>query len=206
MALCIVSCGIFQPELEKLLPEIGRELNCELEIGFVPPALHVDYKKLAEGIYLGLERFTGRNVLMLYGSMCHPDLPNMMKDVGALYLKAGNCIDAMVSPESKAEFEKKYGKLFYMTAGWLRYWRDIFQKGMGWDTIDARMNMGFYDQVIVLDSGIYEISDEELIEFYEFTQVPVDVEPITLDYFRGVLLGLCADALSRIGETECIPA
>jgi hypothetical protein len=202
MALNIVSCGIFQPELEKILPELLAELNQEIEIGFVPPALHVDYKKLADGISGGLAPLDGKNILLLYGSMCHPDLPNITHDSGAIYLGAGNCIEAMLSPDRKKELEK-YGKVFYMTAGWLKYWRDIFQEGMGWDSIDARMNMGFYDQIIVLDSGIYEISDEELIEFFEYTQVPVDVEPITLDYFKNIVLGLCGKLQGKIGATKC---
>jgi hypothetical protein len=196
VTLSILSCGIFQPELEKLLPEIIQELNFDVNVSFVPPALHVDYKKLADGITDGLEPITeqgagnGQKILLLYGSMCHPDIGEITRDSGAIYLKAGNCIEAMLSPERKSETDKS-GKVFYMTAGWLKYWKDIFQGGMGWDTYDARMNMGFYDQITVLDSGIIDIADEDLMEFYEFTQIPVDVEPIDLDHFKRLLLGEC---------------
>lgn len=47
MIMHILSCGIFQPEIGKILPEIKQELlNHNIEIHFVPPALHVDNKKL----------------------------------------------------------------------------------------------------------------------------------------------------------------
>ncbi|MDR3076345.1 MAG: DUF1638 domain-containing protein [Synergistaceae bacterium] len=193
MALCVLSCGIFQPELERMLPEVLRELNLSTEVEYVPPALHVDYKKLADGISGGLENFKGRDVVLLFGSMCHPKMPELAAGSRAPYFKEGNCIDVLLSPERKRELEK-YGKVFYMTAGWLKYWRDIFQAGMSWDPIDARINMGFYNQVVVLDSGVCEISDEDLLEFFEFTQVPVEVEPITLEHFKKKLTDIFGGA------------
>ncbi|GHV53760.1 hypothetical protein FACS1894216_12390 [Synergistales bacterium] len=202
MTLSVLSCGIFRPEIERLMPDIMREIHSELRVSFVPPALHVDYRKLADGIAEGFRRMDRRNeekVLLLYGSMCHPKLPDIAEDAAAAYIKPGNCIDAVLSKQRKDEIEAKYGRVFYLTAGWLKYWRDIFQGGMGWDSVDARTNMGFYDQIIVLDSGITRITDEDVIEFFEFTQVPVDVEPITLDYFKSVLLDICLELKNQEG-------
>jgi hypothetical protein len=48
---------------------------------------------------------------------------------------------------------------------------------------------------VVLDCGLFEITDEELFEFFEFTQVPVEVMPISLDYFRDLVFGLCGKLL-----------
>jgi hypothetical protein len=51
----------------------------------------------------------------------------------------------------------------------------------------------------VLDTGVFEITDEELFEFFDFTQVPVEVMKISLDYFKGLVLGLCK---KRLESTE----
>lgn len=52
MSLCILSCGIFQQELEKIIPEIKKEEMGidDIEINYLPSALHVDNNKLEDGI------------------------------------------------------------------------------------------------------------------------------------------------------------
>jgi hypothetical protein len=71
-----------------------------------------------------------------------------------------------------------------MSPGWLREWRSIFVDGMGWDEIDGRINFGMYDVVAVLDFGVEPIDDIAVLEFFDFTQTPVDIVPATLDWFR----------------------
>ena len=191
MIVHILSCGIFQPEIEKILPEVKQELlNHNIEIHFVPPTLHVDNKKLKTGIVNGLEPLKNQKTVLLYGSMCHPELSQIAQDSGVTYPKAHNCIELMFDPERKKEIDSTYN-VFYMTVGWLKYWREIFQQGQGWDPVDARMNFGSYDKVLVLDSGVSNISDEEILEFFDYTQVPIDIEPISLDYFKNVIIEMC---------------
>ena len=71
-----------------------------------------------------------------------------------------------------------------MSPGWLREWRSIFVDGMGWDEIDGRINFGLYDVVVVLDFGLEPIDDVAVLEFFDFTQTPVEIVPATLDWFR----------------------
>jgi hypothetical protein len=206
MDVRVLSCGIFQPELEKILPGVRMELaDCGIDVSFVAPALHVDYKKLKAGISEGLESLEtragdaeyakngGREKLLLYGSMCHPDIAQIAGEHAAIYPSQGNCIDMFLSPEEKKRIEGG-DNVFFMTGGWFKYWRDIFQQGQGWDSIDARINFGRYDKILVLDSGSHDISEEELFEFFDYIQVPIDIEPITLDYFRKLVADICRRA------------
>jgi hypothetical protein len=66
--------------------------------------------------------------------------------------------------------------------------------------VDARINFGSFDRIVVLDCGLFAITDEALFDFFEFTQVPVEVMPITLDYFKGVSVDLCRRILQRQAE------
>jgi hypothetical protein len=191
MVVHILSCGIFQPEIEKILPEIKLELlNQNIEISFVPPALHVDNNKLKVGIVNELEHLKDQKTVLLYGSMCHPELHQIVSDYGVTYPNAPNCIELLLDPERKKEIDRTCN-VFYMTSGWFKYWREIFQQGQGWDSIDARMNFGLYDKILVLDSGIAEISNEEILELFDYVQVPIDIEQISLDYFKNVITEMC---------------
>ena len=42
----------------------------------------------------------------------------------------------------------------WFTPGWLRNWKTIYQRYVGWDRADANANFpGYYDEIVVLDSG-----------------------------------------------------
>lgn len=191
MIVHILSCGIFKPEIEKILPEVKLALlNHNIEIHFVPPALHVDNKKLKAGIVNGLEALKNQRTVLFYGSMCHPELSQIARESGVTYPKANNCIELFFDPKRKKEIDSAYN-VFYMTSGWLKYWREIFQQGQGWDSVEARMNFGLYDKILVLDSEVSNISDEEILEFFDYAQVPIEFEPISLDYFKNAIIEMC---------------
>ena len=68
-------------------------------------------------------------------------------------------------------------------------------EGQGWDEIDARQSFGFYDKILLLDTGIMEINDEDLLEFFEYTQVPIEIETIDLAEFKGHIVQSISEAL-----------
>jgi hypothetical protein len=192
----VLSCGIYQAELESILPEIEEELGAALSIRYLPPALDVNETRLAEAIAGELaencvREGDGKNPpLLLYGRMCHTDMAGITRGTGAVYPGAANCVEAFLSPEKKKEIDAT-GNVYYLAMSGLKLWREIYQQGHGWDAVDARINFGSFDRIVVLDCGLFEIADEALFDFFEFTQVPVEVMPITLDYFKGLVLDLC---------------
>jgi hypothetical protein len=72
----------------------------------------------------------------------------------------------------------------YRKGGDLENWRKIFVEGLKWDEIDARQNFGYYDRILLLDTGITPVDDEKILEFFDYTQVPVEILPIDLEHFR----------------------
>ena len=185
MEVRIVACGIFQPELEQVLRQIREERPNDslIDVTYVPPALHVDYDKLKDGITDALDQVSEQKKILLFGSMCHPEIGEFTEKYHVVRLSPGNCIELILGKERQKEIEKT-AKVFYLTPGWLLNWKDIFRQGQGWDEIDARINMGFYDKILLLDTGVSEFSDEDLLEFFEYTQVPIEIEKVDLAVFK----------------------
>jgi hypothetical protein len=199
--LTILSCGIFKPELEKIIPEVQAELaDTVLKIVYVPSALHQDEKKLEEGLRAALKNFDlDEKIVVLFGCMCHHEMARILSDAGfsgAPFLKMPNCIGAFLPPQKKQELDAGLN-VHYMSAGWIQFWQDIFAGGPGWDPVSARMALGVNDKIIILDTGCRRLSDEELFEIFEYTQLPIEVEVISTDFFKTTVLELCKQASAK---------
>lgn len=174
----IVGCGIFRTEVESLRPDLAEE------VVWLPPGLHTDLPAL--GRELAAASAGGPRAALLGGG-CHPDLPRV---VGALgHLPGKDCVAAFLSDAERRELEGR--KAFIMTPGWLRHWREIFQEGLRWDEVDARQNFGFYESIVILDFGLEPLDDLAVLEFFEYTQKPIEILPAGLGRFRDQLAALC---------------
>jgi hypothetical protein len=179
--------------LEKLLPEIEAELGYKVDVDFLAPALDVNADLLEKSVSEKFAALADKKTALLYGNMCHTEWPRITEKSGAVYPKAANCAEILLSPEKKKEFDAKEN-VYFLTMGGLKDWKDIYHQGHGWDAADARVNFGYFEKIVVLDTGIFEISDEDLFEFFEFTQTPVEVMKISLDHLKSTLLALCPPA------------
>jgi hypothetical protein len=199
MEVRIVACGIFQLELERVLEEIRTECesDAEFKVIYTAPALHVDYDKLKDGITETLNNnATEEKVVLFFGSMCHPEISEFIEEYNVIGLQPRNCIELILGKERQDEPEKS-DKIFYITQGWLQNWREIFSQGQGWDEIDARQNFGFYDKILLLDTGVSEFNDEDILDFFEYTQVPIEIENIDLAVFKKSVVETLEKALVK---------
>jgi len=220
MKIPMLSCGVFQLELEKILPEVQSELDCggnpdgvsaeggkkegkevgkevgktELLVKFLPPALDANEAKLEAALKEGIAEGGGGKTALLYGSRCHPDMASITRDSGSVFPVPMNCAAIMLSPEKKAELDSQ-GNFYYLTSSSFKRWKEIYQGERGWDAADARVNFGFFEKIFILDSGVAEFSDEEIFDFFDFAQVPVETMEISLDYFKSLVLDLCRRAV-----------
>ena len=195
MALSILSCGIFRFELEKILPEMRDALGGEdIQVEFLAPALDARADTLEKSVAEKLESHQDDKNVLLYGGMCHTEWARITGKSGAVYpKKAANCVEMIFSPERKKASDA-LENIYYLTTSGFKLWKEIYQEERGWDSVDARINFGYFQKVIVLDTGLFEISDEELFEFFDYTQVPTEVMKISLDYFKSLVLDLCKTA------------
>jgi len=168
----LVACSIFRSELEHVL-------GADLTVAWLPAGLHVSEERLGQALDEALG--TEHGVACFYGA-CHPDLDARLAERGGRRLNAKNCIAAFLSPAEQAKLGER---TFIMSPGWLKAWRSIFVEGLGWDEIDARLNFGAYDRVVILDFGLEPIDDLDVLEFFDYTETEVEIVPATLNYFRA---------------------
>ena len=188
MSVCILSCGIFQQELEKIIPEIKKELRLDaIEINYLPAVLHSDNNELEKGIKAGMSAFDGKKFMLLYGNLCHPRLSEMTEKRGVFNADTKNCIELILSPERKKELDKT-GNIIYFTSGWLTWWRAIFHRELEYNGENPHIILENCDKIIMLDTGVGGIDEEELLRFYDCVQIPIEVIPIDLDYFKNTII------------------
>jgi hypothetical protein len=178
LAKNILCCGVLHHEIEYLLK--GGNTNVKT----VNPGLHVDFKKMASAITSSLDEMGEDEAIVIIGNQCHPDMCNIISGHGRI-IQAKNCIEMLLG-DKMAQLESE-ARTFFMTVGWLENWQDIFVEGLKWDSIDARQNFGFYERILLLDTGVIPVDEEKVLEFYDYTQIPIEIMPISLDYFRDLL-------------------
>lgn len=173
----VIACKIFQDEWNAVIPK-----SANFDVRWIDPGLHADLKRLEQVLTEEMRTAaeTGAEVKVLYGNGCHPDIGLLAERCGAGTLPVKNCIEAFCGART-GELQKN--RTMIMTPGWIRAWKSIME-AQGWDNTDARINLGIYDRILLLDAGVASLSDEEILEFFDIVQVPVDVQPLDLDCFR----------------------
>jgi hypothetical protein len=179
----IIACKIFYDEMQQCLPP-----NTDTEIIWLDAALHADLDRLEQALKSALSMTGGSEteVRIFLGVGCHPDMLKLAREYGAGLSSVKNCIEAFLGP--KQEELEKDGTMI-MTPGWIRAWPDIMA-ALGWDEVDVRINLGRYNRILLLESGLNPLTDEEILAFFDLTQIPIELESLELQHFRQVLAEL----------------
>lgn len=117
-------------------------------------------------------------------------MEELIARTGCRGLQARNCIEMLLG--DKMEAMDKEARTFYLTTGWLNNWQKIFVEGLKWDKIDARQNFGFYDRIVLLDTGLTPLDDEKILEFFDFAEVPVEIIPVDTKHLKKLLTAALA--------------
>ena len=178
----IIACQIFKDELLSTLPEEHKDID----ITWLDAGLHwnLDKRETALKQALADADKEGADVRFLFGHGCHPDMCHIVNSHGGKILEAKNCVEA-ICHESIYELEKN--RTMVITPGWIRSSSNMMTAA-GYDEVDIRQKFGFYDRFLLMDTGINPLSEEEILEFYDLVQVPIEIQPIGLDPFREKLI------------------
>jgi len=203
----IISCGILRRELTYL--ETTGFLNAD-QIFYTEPGLHANRGELKSQLTRRLEntRAASKNVIVVFGDNCHPDIDQITQGNRISRVDAEDCIDILADLEKrKAMSGGKTGSMFWLTPGWLdrdsenRYvWERIYKDHLGWDAADANVNFGTYRKAIFLDPQPLHVYDEytpqNILDFSGWTRLTVVRHEVTLDRLKR-LLSRCVQETTR---------
>jgi hypothetical protein len=201
---CLISCGMLYPEITYLV-KTGF-LNPR-HILFTPLGLHAIPERLEEYLLKKLARIqewcSDPEIIVVYGKKCHVSTDEPLKRVDSILQKTGQGIvrvrgdygyDMLAGIEDRQYISGgRQDKILWFTPGWLRSWKTIYRRYLGWDDADANANFpGYYDKIIVLDGlGLEEEymtqHAEQILELFDWTGLEVEFHSITLDRFKGLL-------------------
>jgi len=183
----LISCPIFAKELAAVLPELSLD-----------PALHLmNYKvhlssrdlehELAGAIQAAREE--GGAISLLVGQECQAQQPisHIAESCCGTLPAAQNCIDIFLGRERARALQEN--RTTIMTPGWIAMFNQAIAEGF-WTVEDARINLGWYDKILLLDTGLEPLTDELILNFFELTQVPIEILPVSLEHFKKVVLQL----------------
>lgn len=178
----LIACRIFEHELNDVLSS-----RTDVDIHWIDAALHADPGRMKSELNHAIQSAGSspeKDIFFLFGNGCHPDIGAIAEDCGAQMPCVKNCIQAVIGPEKTKQLEAN--RTMVITPGWLTAWSGIMA-GLGWDDVDVRINLGRYDRILLVDPGVVPIKDEDILAFYDLVQVPVEIEPVELNYFRDLI-------------------
>ena len=181
----IIACGIFKDEIERLRADLGFPFKAR----YLGPGLHVDFDELKDALEEELKRASSdgsHGIIVAYGQ-CHPKIDEILKPYHAALMDCQNCVDAFISRQA-VEKKARDGLFFYLSPGWLDAWKDIFNR-LGWDQEIARLHMGSFKGSVYIDTmKDAQEREEELLEFFDFTNLPFTIMPMELDHFKSLII------------------
>jgi hypothetical protein len=184
---CLIACPIFQKELESVL----SELNLTPKINYMHYTIHNSPLKMDEELQDGVDQAlkTGDDIRFLVGRHCKGkrNVEDVVEDCHGKIPQGRNCIDMLIGRELTNELQKNRTSI--MTPAWIRMINQSIREG-NWSETDARLNLGWYNKILILDTGIEPLSDELIMEFYDLTQVEIEIFPIDLEHFKALLQDL----------------
>ena len=182
----LIACKIFEEEITNLLSR--EDEDAQPQIIWLDAALHLDLKLLEKELRAAIDSAGSQaqdQVKVFFGRGCLPHMDELLREKGLPLCPTNNCISAFVGEDKVRELEQ--GNTILMTPSWIRYWPGNSRRLAGWDEVDFRTGLGRYDRILVIDPGINPLSDEEILEFFDLVQVPIEVIDIDLGHFQATL-------------------
>lgn len=183
MSAVLIACKVLEKEIVHSLPT-----DADVEVLWVDAGLHASLPRLEEALRDALDKAkpSERKTSLLYGQGCHPEMKSFLEKQGVAAFPVKNCIEALLGRDAP---EIGDSKTMIMTPGWIRAWPAIMD-ALGWNEVDARINLGRYERILVVDAGIEPLTDEETLGFFDLVQVPLETRKIDLSLFHDLLSGL----------------
>lgn len=193
MKIFILSCGVFEPELNKILEEINNEkiFTEDIQVKYLPFGLHTNLNKLKHEIVSNLNSIKADKIILLYGSKCHYEFYKFLKDFPNLIsFEESNCIELISNNKERGD------KDLYITPGWVLKFDELNKYINAVDIYDIRQQYGHYENVIIGDTKVCKFTDEMIFDLFEKIQVPIDIQDININNFKNKIINAIKKAVN----------
>jgi hypothetical protein len=186
----VITCGVFAAEVAALIsadwPDmLLRPFNSMLHMK--PDLLGT---RLAAQIKL--ERQHGHPVLLVYGD-CSAAILGMENQPGVVRTQAHNCCELLLGWDEYRRLEHE--RVFFLLPEWARRWQNIFIHELGLSRQNARdLMQDMHSKLVYLDTGLAEVPIATLTACAEFTGLPYEVLPVSLEALKMAI----EEALARL--------
>lgn len=198
MKIFILSCGVFEPELDKVLKEIKNEKKFKenIEVKYLPFGLHTNLDKLKSEIISNLDQLKSYKVILLYGSKCHYMFHNFLKDYdNVITFNDSNCIELIIKSDDKKNIIDD--KNLYITSGWVLKFDELNKFINAVDSYDIRQQYGQYKNIIIGNTKVCKFTDDIIFDLFDKIQVPIEIEDVDINIFKNKLLSAINKAIDN---------
>ncbi len=175
--LRFIACSIFQAEIQHLIEQNLMEGPVE----FIDSMYHMNPEQLEKQLYETLKSDVNEGdvcTVLVYGE-CHAGMSNMLTPK-IQRTKAMNCIELVLGRETYRKLRKEGA--FFLLPEWTHRWEEVFTEELGLNERTAKDFFGeMHETMIYLDTGIKPVPQHLLNEISDFTGLPVQVLPVSLD-------------------------
>ena len=182
----LIACPVLNKELQLVL----AELVAHPHVHFMDYSIHINADIMEQELHKHCATCGDNSQLgILVGKDCKALQPieTIAKNNNATLASGQNCIEMILGKEQLLKLQKN--RTAIMTPGWITMMKQSIQDG-NWRVEDARINMGWYDQILLLDTGTAPLTDELIMSFFELTEVPIDILKVDLRHFKQVVADL----------------
>lgn len=201
----VVSCGTLVPELTHLRHTGFLDAR---KILYTAPGRHEIPRELERQLVrqISVARRYARNVIVVYGGrFCYINVHDPYRTIdrvieeqgpGISRINASHCIDMLAGEEEREQIGEGE-KVWWMTPGWIRYRKYVFQD---WDKGKAVENFPRHTGGAIVLDGIdfwdqySQEHPEEILEFSDWMGIPIDCHKVSLHRLENLLL----DARGRL--------
>lgn len=197
MKISILSCGVFEPELNKILNEINAEklFSDKIEVKYLPFGLHTNLDKLKSEIIDNLSIIKSDKIILLYGCKCHYLFHEFLKDYdNIITFDDSNCIELIIKDESKKNILDD--KNLYITSGWVLKFDELNRFMNSVDMYDIRQQYGRYDNIIIGNTDVCNFTDDMIFDLFEKIQVPIEIEKVDINVFKNKIINSINKAIN----------
>jgi len=179
----LITCPIFKNELKAVLPS-----DSAITIHTMDYSIHIHPESMKKELFNAISKAEerGSNIKLLIGKDCECELPirEIAERCNAQHPQEKNCIEIILGTEKAERLQEN--RTMLITPAWMRMIKKSIEDGL-WNEVDARMKIGWYDRILLIDPDIEPVTDDEIFSFFDLVQVPIETEKTDLDHFRSVV-------------------